>query len=139
MKHAGGNSRLNHLLWLFIPVFLIVLFYPDPAEALPLFAKKYRLPCKTCHEAFPKLNDFGEAFRSNGYQLKTGTDVIPPAPDAFPSTIAMRTTVIADIEAANHMPTDIDNSDTVTTGTLALTGIDLFSAGVLAEAPAEGA
>ncbi len=47
---------------------------PQSAEAIPAFARKYSLSCTACHEAWPKLNDFGRAFRDNGYRLKTGTD-----------------------------------------------------------------
>ena len=47
---------------------------PQSAEAIPAFARKYSLSCTACHEAWPKLNDFGRTFRDNGYRLKTGTD-----------------------------------------------------------------
>ena len=40
------------------------------AGAIPAFARKYRTSCSTCHVAFPKLNDFGEAFRLNGFQIR---------------------------------------------------------------------
>jgi len=39
------------------------------AEAIPAFARKYGTSCSTCHVAFPKLNDFGEAFRRNAFQV----------------------------------------------------------------------
>ncbi len=42
--------------------------------AIPAFARKYRTSCQTCHNGFPKLNAFGEAFRRNGYQFPGGTD-----------------------------------------------------------------
>lgn len=41
----------------------------QPAEANPGFARKYGVSCAMCHVAFPKLNDFGRAFASNGYQF----------------------------------------------------------------------
>ncbi len=40
----------------------------------PAFARKYKTSCATCHEGFPKLNPFGEAFRRNGYQFPGHTD-----------------------------------------------------------------
>lgn len=40
-----------------------------PADALPLFARKYNTTCFTCHVSPPLLNDFGERFRSNGFEL----------------------------------------------------------------------
>ncbi len=46
----------------------------QPAHAIPAFASKYSLPCSACHEAWPKLNDFGIAFRDRGYQLGNEKD-----------------------------------------------------------------
>jgi hypothetical protein len=45
------------------------LFSASRAEAIPAFARKYGTSCSTCHVAFPKLNDFGEAFRRNAFQV----------------------------------------------------------------------
>lgn len=39
------------------------------ANAVPPFARKYKTSCATCHVAFPKLNDFGEAVRLNGFRI----------------------------------------------------------------------
>src|SRR6516162_1704157 len=57
------------------------------AHAIPAFARKYGLPCSACHEAWPKLNTFGQNFRDNGYQL--GNDKDSPVyqqPAYFPIT-----------------------------------------------------
>ncbi len=40
-----------------------------PADALPLFARKYGVPCTTCHIAAPRLNVFGMHFKQNGYRM----------------------------------------------------------------------
>jgi hypothetical protein len=45
-----------------------------PAFGVPAFARKYNLRCSDCHEAWPKLNNFGQTFKDNGYQLMTGRD-----------------------------------------------------------------
>lgn len=47
-------------------------FIADMAEAIPLFARNYKLSCTTCHVGFPKLNSFGEAFAGNGYRFSEG-------------------------------------------------------------------
>lgn len=52
---------------------LLVLF-AQKSSAIPAFARKYQTSCATCHEGFPKLNAFGEAFRRNGYQFPAHTD-----------------------------------------------------------------
>ena len=43
-----------------------------PAAAIPAFARKYRVSCTLCHSAPPKLNEFGENFAANGFQLAPG-------------------------------------------------------------------
>lgn len=41
-----------------------------PASALPVFARRYGMSCTTCHSGGPTvLNEFGEAFRDNGYRI----------------------------------------------------------------------
>lgn len=39
-------------------------------QAIPAFARKYSMSCKTCHAPFPKLKDYGEEFAANGFALK---------------------------------------------------------------------
>lgn len=38
--------------------------------AIPAFARKYSMSCKTCHAPFPKLKDYAEEFAANGFALK---------------------------------------------------------------------
>jgi hypothetical protein len=40
-----------------------------PARAMPAFARQYELSCVTCHNAYPRLNDFGERFREANMRL----------------------------------------------------------------------
>lgn len=39
------------------------------ARAIPIYAQRYRLECRTCHTVLPELNAFGNAFRNTGYRL----------------------------------------------------------------------
>ena len=55
-------------------VFAFLLLGTVPSYSIPAFARKYKTSCMTCHNGFPKLNAFGEAFRRNGYQFPAGTD-----------------------------------------------------------------
>ena len=41
----------------------------SPSYAIPAFARKYQTSCTTCHNDFPELNDFGEAFKKNGFKF----------------------------------------------------------------------
>jgi hypothetical protein len=89
-------------------------------SAIPAFARKYGFNCNMCHVAFPKLNDFGQRFRDNGYQIpgqagleKTVFETAVP--------IAVRTTTGYSLYEAGK-------------GTMAgfhIYGLDLLAAGVL--------
>ena len=39
-------------------------------QAMPAFARKYSLSCKTCHSPFPKLKPYGDEFAANGFVIK---------------------------------------------------------------------
>lgn len=129
MKKSSGAIRIFAFTLVLTGSGLLFSF--SSAYALPIFAKKYLLPCTACHVAFPKLNDFGIAFRDNGYQL--GTDRDAPLENPVVSPFALRTTPIVTVTTATGVLTDQNFSDTVTTGTFDLTGLDLLSAGVLAK------
>jgi hypothetical protein len=58
-------------LLVLLPVALLAIFVgPKPsAQAIPAFARKYQTSCTTCHNDFPELNDFGEAFKKRGFKF----------------------------------------------------------------------
>lgn len=60
--------RKMNLLLVVAALFLFALWDAAKSEAVPVFARKYKTSCQTCHTAFPRLNPFGEAFRMNGHQ-----------------------------------------------------------------------
>jgi hypothetical protein len=65
----------------------VVLASVRPAVAIPAFARKYGLPCSACHAAWPMLNNFGQTFKDNGYQLGNGHDApIYQQPEYWPIT-----------------------------------------------------
>ncbi len=53
---------VSYLIWLFLGAI------PRTA-AIPAFARKYQTSCSTCHNNYPELNDFGEAFKKNGFKF----------------------------------------------------------------------
>src|SRR6516165_9463093 len=64
------SSILAKALIFGVGAFLILLFKPAPkAFGIPAFARKYQTSCTTCHNNFPELNDFGEAFKKNGFKF----------------------------------------------------------------------
>ncbi|HET6176815.1 MAG TPA: hypothetical protein VFE61_07785, partial [Candidatus Sulfotelmatobacter sp.] len=52
----------------------LLLAVAQSGYAIPAFARKYGLPCSACHEAWPMLNNFGQTFKDNGYQLGNDRD-----------------------------------------------------------------
>lgn len=105
--------------YLFV-IFLIEIILPTDTQAIPAFSRKYGFNCNMCHAGYAKLNDWGQRFRDNGYQIpgQEGTeknvfDTSPP--------IAMRTTF-------GYTAYKIDKG---TSSTFNLNGLDLLAAGVL--------
>jgi len=145
-----NRSRLTGLA-IFTLVVLAMLFADaKPAQALPTgkafaipaFARKYGLPCSACHTAWPELNNFGQVFRDNGYQLMNDRDSpIWQNPSYFP--ISFRITPSWHREAADHQVIDAPDgcfgtslanpclsvAGKVTQSGFDLSGMDLWSAG----------
>lgn len=50
--------------------FLVVtLGWSGGASAIPAFARRYSASCAMCHDPAPRLNDLGNLFANNGFQL----------------------------------------------------------------------
>jgi hypothetical protein len=63
-----------------VPGFLLFLL-PGTGSAIPAFSRQYATSCMTCHVDFPKLNDFGKAFKDAGFRFpKDDEDQIKVAP-----------------------------------------------------------
>jgi hypothetical protein len=55
-----------------IPSFVLVggfLSFQRTGTAIPAFSRQYQTSCSTCHVDFPKLNDFGKAFKDAGFKF----------------------------------------------------------------------
>jgi hypothetical protein len=97
--------------------------------AIPAFARKYGLPCSACHTAWPELNNFGQVFRDNGYQLMNDRDSpIWQNPSYFP--ISFRITPSWHRETTTNQAFDT-GSGTLTQAGFDLSGMDLWSAGTI--------
>ncbi len=115
-----------------------VLAVAPGAQAIPAFARKYGLPCSACHEAWPMLNNFGQTFKDNGYQLGNDRDApIYQEPAYWP--IMFRTTPQWHRESNNRRAVDSIPGNassglvetTVTSSGFDLGGLDLITAGTL--------
>lgn len=130
--------RKIRILLLVVGTTLSTLSTVRPAAAIPAFARKYGLPCSACHEAWPKLNNFGQTFRDNGYQLGNDRDApVFQQPAYFP--IMFRMTPIWHRETNDRMPVDAVPGDRnsgraearITTSGFDTLGVDIFTAGTL--------
>ncbi len=91
-----SETRFRALL-LFGLLLVLVTATTQPAHAIPAFARQYNTSCATCHSDFPKLNDFGKAFKDAGFKFpKDDEDFIKVPPvllgaeaqkENFPHTI----------------------------------------------------
>jgi hypothetical protein len=116
---------------------LFVASCTQSSFAIPAFARKYGLPCSSCHESWPKLSPFGQAFKDNGYQLMNERDApVWQQPAYWPATFRM--TPIWHRESQNR--TNVDGSAgpmtaeaQVTTNGFDLSGLDFHTAGTLAK------
>ncbi len=50
-------------------VLVLLVVMAQPSYAIPAFARQYGTSCSTCHIDFPKLNDFGKAFKDAGFKF----------------------------------------------------------------------
>jgi len=53
----------------FLILSLTLFVIPDKSFAIPAFSRQYATSCMTCHVDFPKLNDFGKAFKDAGFKF----------------------------------------------------------------------
>jgi hypothetical protein len=132
----------------FALLFLALFFSSNPTasalpppggsvRALPAFARKYGLPCSSCHQAWPMLSPFGQAFKDNGYQLGNERDApIYQNPAYWPVTF--RITPIWHRENENRAQVDGTAGPgtaeaNVTTHGFDLSGLDFHTGGTLAK------
>lgn len=132
---AAREGKTGVRMLLFIA---ILASAAPPAHAIPAFARKYGLPCSACHEAWPMLNNFGQTFKDNGYQLGNDRDApIYQEPSYWP--IMFRTTPNWHRESNNRAAIDgVSGSassglveSSVTSSGFDLGGVDAITAGTL--------
>jgi len=80
-----------------LSVVLLVAMHSSVAYAIPAFARQYQTSCTTCHSDFPKLNDFGKAFKDAGFKFPTDNETFlkipatmlgaPAQKEQFPHTV----------------------------------------------------
>src|SRR5271169_5162918 len=53
----------------FLMLSAVWLMFANTSYGIPAFARMYGTSCSTCHIDFPKLNDFGKAFKDAGFKF----------------------------------------------------------------------
>jgi len=107
----------------FLPLLVLLVLsavLPASSHAIPAFAKKHGFNCNMCHAGYPKLNDFGQRFRDNGYQIP-GQEGKESNIFSTPPPIALRT-------STGLSAYDIQSG---TTDGFGLLGLDLLAAGMM--------
>jgi len=74
---------MNSLRWTTVFVLLIFTLVGlcGNGYAIPAFSRQYGTSCATCHVDFPKLNDFGKAFKDAGFKFPKDDETfikVPP-------------------------------------------------------------
>ena len=62
----------------------------ENAQAIPYFSRKYGTSCTTCHSDFPELNDFGWAFKKNGFKFPKDDETFTKEPPVLLGAKAQR-------------------------------------------------
>src|SRR5258707_10659270 len=149
-RHVRKGGYLVGFASLLAPIFalLVLALMSGKAEAappgigvraFPAFARKYGMPCSSCHEAWPKLSPFGQAFKDNGYQMGNDRDApIFQQPAYWPVTFRM--TTFWHRESQTRTQVDDPTSTTggqmegkITTHGFDWSGLDFNTAGTLAK------
>jgi len=129
----SGHFKSGIALAFAVVTFLVTI--SSTTYAIPPFARKYSLPCSACHEAWPKLNSFGQNFKDNGYQLMNDRDSpIYVNPSYWP--VALRTTPHWHYESNGNVSVDTATGpveQTIHTSGFDLPGIDILGAGTLSK------
>ncbi len=133
----SGSSRLGTALLFSVVLLAILLTDCRPASALPAFARKYGMPCSSCHEAWPMLSPFGQQFKDNGYQMGNDRDA-PIFQQAAYWPVTFRITPIWHRESTNKG--QVDGADgpgadeaKITTHGFDWSGLDFHTGGTLAK------
>src|SRR5271169_5243170 len=81
VEMSRGRIGMVHCVWWSALMVLLIIGSAKQSLAIPAFARQYGTSCSTCHIDFPKLNDFGKAFKDAGFKFPKDDEAmikIPP-------------------------------------------------------------
>ena len=111
-------------------ILIVIVFCVESLSAIPAFARKYKMSCKTCHSPYPRLKPYGQEFAANGFTVKD-----QDAPRYFVDTGDDKLSLIRDFPFAIRMDgfLQVNNSFTKTADLSTPYNIKLLSGGSLAK------
>ena len=62
-------NKKSIIMSMLVTTFLLINLYPVDSEAIPAFARRYKVSCTTCHAPMPKLKAYGDEFAGNGFVI----------------------------------------------------------------------
>jgi hypothetical protein len=60
---------MKKINFIFMVIFITGIIHSLDTLAIPTFTRNYGFNCMMCHTAYSRLNDYGQRFRDNGYQI----------------------------------------------------------------------
>jgi len=97
MKRRVVNGSIMASATAVVVVLCVMLVSVPKTSAIPAFSRKYQTSCTTCHNNYPELNDFGEAFKKNGFKFPKDDETFVKEPpvllgskaqkEAFPNAV----------------------------------------------------
>ena len=83
------SQRYTYLGTLLLAISILV---PGISHAMPVFARQYNVSCVACHDAFPRLNAFGEHFAASNFRMPQWRDTMADLGDtqlALPKSVPL--------------------------------------------------
>jgi hypothetical protein len=66
-----------------LAILIFSLAEPQQSHAIPAFSRQYNTSCATCHIDYPKLNDFGKAFKDAGFKFPKDDEQMIKVPNVL--------------------------------------------------------
>lgn len=104
---------------------ILILVVVAPSNAIPAFSRKYGFNCGMCHVSWPRLNDFGQKYRSNGYQIPGQEEQEKAIGQLGGPPLALRTS--AGYTSDQFSPNDAETE----TNQFQINGVDVLGGGLL--------
>jgi hypothetical protein len=91
MRRTDRSFPVSAVIALGVAASLIaILGQGTRTYGIPAFARKYQTSCSTCHSNYPELNDFGEAFKKNGFKFPKDDETFVKEPPVMLGAKALR-------------------------------------------------